>query len=330
MKDYTFDIDAEAAALKSELAANGKNFWFFEADVDASSMPAKVSARALGKTPLHAHAARKLITSRFKANPFETSYEMTFMDAEVAVLRKQEALTDSLGPANADLMKLFFLYHETAHGLIKAGPEIDDFHPARENAADAYAALRLLQRFGDDAADFISMVSWLRIFGAVNKGITSHLTSASLDQIVADSKTEDFTQLDFEKTVRRAARYARNWTPTQTMLEKAAPVFERKWDFDGIASTSLSSPDPFIFYIGAKYFNPLAAEHGALRNGQPMNLAIEKRRAFAAQTAETLAAKNLTLADIFDDARKRPASPALNDVISVRRPAGQKQFSFRA
>src|SRR5262249_35008223 len=113
-------------------------------------------------------------------------------------LRTDEKYIHSLGDENEPLLRLFTLLHETTHALI---PTDDDLEG--EWAADAYAAIRLMQRFGKKAVPLLSEISWHRAYTAVcsEDNHTGHLTTAVLDKIIADSASRDFSRLDHDQTV---------------------------------------------------------------------------------------------------------------------------------
>jgi len=156
-----------------------------------------------------------------------------------------------LGEENKQLMDLFTLYHEAGHALT-ASFLMSERIVQKECTADAYAALRMLQRFGNDAVPLLSMISGLRASEAIAKD-SSHLTTTVLDKIILDSAHVDFSKLTHAETVQLAKNYAKTLTPKARTLARADTIFKQE---DALADPS-SRMDDFSFYILAKAAQPI-------------------------------------------------------------------------
>jgi hypothetical protein len=168
------------------------------------------------------------------------------------------------GEENRSLMNLFTLYHETAHTLDKNKPGGDGKRPLPENIGDAYAAMLLLSRFGQQAVPFLQKVSLWRAQDFKSAASEGHFTSIALDQIIADSAHEDFSKLNAEDTLKRAGEYAAAWAPPIADLEQARQVYlqmphERDPAEWLINNTRFSgyAPQNIAFYIAAKNALPV-------------------------------------------------------------------------
>ena len=130
---------------------------------------------------------------------------------------------------NADHANFASFDHELGHLLTRGGFDFTLSQPLAENAADAYAALRHLQRFGADTP-VLAHASFRRAYDFVMKGDAFYLTSFTLDQIAADAKTRDVSKLSPSETLARADDYALKGAPKgpeiADLLDFFAPVRE--------------------------------------------------------------------------------------------------------
>lgn len=142
--------------------------------------------------------------------------------------------------------------HETAHALTQ-----NLNGTLAENTADAYAALRHLQR-GEKPED-LSFAGWRRAAVMMLTGKTSHLTTMTLEKIVCDAKTADFMTLTPQETLAVARDYAKKFTPTQKQQAKLQNAFKGvgkmlpEQAFSKIAKVTLKADeDSRTFYVGAR------------------------------------------------------------------------------
>ncbi len=341
INSYTFDFEKEAGDLHRRLGTKGDNILFIEAEITQSgndSEPSQVRTRRIvGSEELkrvNSAGASKFVTSHYHESPKDSSRAFTLREsAEGAILghivsiRKNEPYTKTFGKEKESLMRLWVLYHETGHALVPDGPE-DDVHPFRECAADAYAALCFFQRFGQEAGDLLSMISWGRSFETVISD-PGHLTTPVLDKIIADSAAyQNFLKLSPAETMTRAETYAKDWTPEASTLIAARPFFTQAGhiNLSQLAETCLTSANDFAFYIGSKLFQPFLHPDGVVLDGQIIKIPDDQRQKFTA-AIETRAA-GMDLCDIFGPAAERSKKePPLAEALKVSRPKGQKPFT---
>jgi len=163
--------------------------------------------------------------------------------------------------------------HETGHAL---SPHATG--TLAENTADAYAALRNIQRFGGDTAD-LDYAGWKRAAIFILSGVTSHLTTLTLDKIVCDAATADFISLTPAETLRIAEEYAKLNTPSEERLKKL------KEDFSGLkglaledtfrkvaAATLAAKEDSDTFYVGARVLQGALQKGGQKLDGRHIEL----------------------------------------------------------
>ena len=341
INNYSFDFETEAEALRQSLP-----WWKRKKILLAEVNVSEDKSGTVDVDLLHLAGddrpkkkllpdIRREIDKQFKAEPYFGSYEKSVAYAQMynfVFFRTNSPFNACLGEDNTSLMQLFTLYHETGHALITGGPRIDKTHPYGECAADAYAALRFLRRFGDDAKPIISMISWKRTYNAVNFLDTTHLTTTVLDKIIADSATRDFSKLSEAQTIKLAAEYAKKWMPEDAAFEASRMIFTQgdQINFPLLASTCLGSSDNFAFYIGAKFFQPFLQPEGIVRDDETIQIPDDERQKYAAMIEQR--ASGISLRDIVNPAAKKPeAGPQqpLIETLKVSRPRGQKQFIYK-
>ena len=341
ISNYTFDFQKEVDVLRQEFGARDEGIAYFRAEVVRHGMLHK-KVRVyfhdeIGGAPEASAYFRESITEDYIAEPNKSSIYVPMDDvydpsARAVVLKEKDPLVTRFGKKNEEMMKLFVLYHETGHALIRCAAAEEDY-PYGECAADAYAALRLLQRFGPAAEPLLSMISWSRAYDAIN-GSTDHLTTSVLDKIVSDSAVRDFSKLSSDDTIDLADKYAEDWTPGAPSLISARHAFAAV-NTDGwvnhrlLAETCLSDPAySLTFYITAKYLQPLLQRKGIALDGGKIKLSRRKRKKYAAAIAEQ--AGETRLCDVFQLAISRDAEgPSINDTLKVTRPAGQRKFIIK-
>jgi hypothetical protein len=163
--------------------------------------------------------------------------------------------------------------HETGHALT---PDLEG--TLAENTADAYAALRHLQRSGGDEKS-IDYCGWKRAFIFMTTGMTSHLTTFTVDQIICDTKAADFLSLTPEETAAVAKAYASMHTPDKKELTRLKAAFRPlkklppQKALKKLARMTLKarkeSPE---FYLGARVLAGALKEGGVTLDGQDIVL----------------------------------------------------------
>jgi hypothetical protein len=243
----------------------------------------------------------------------------------LVLCRTDEPLVQRFGPDQKQLMRLFVIYHETGHALIPGKGE-----RFRECAADAYAALRLLQRFGDDAIPLLSMLSWHRARNAVDGGVFSHLTSPVLDKIIADNEECDFAGLSPQQTVGLAVQYAQDWMPTADMISAVDKLPPRKAEPAALLAGASRNPhNAFLSYLAAKIVGPYAQPGGFTLNDRVRGLWKNEHLHYDA-LQQRQAGK--TLRSIFGGVAPRVEigeDPPLAEAARIILPPGQGSFTYR-
>ena len=362
INNYTFDFANEVQRLRRELGLRGSKIIFVEVNVDQlHKEPVKI-LQTIGDSPIKAHIheeIRRHYKGKPQASSFQEKLEKEGFCSNYVSMRVRESFTGIFGEKNKDMLRLFLLYHETAHALI-TGPAVDQDHPYQECAADSYAALRLFQRFGQEAAPLLSMISWYRSYEALVTD-TSHLSTTVLDRIIADSSLIDFSRLTSHGTIVFSKDYAAEGTPSVKMLKKFRQVFARDkfharspYHAALLMDTALNKLGPregsqFSFYIGAKYFEPfmypngIEFDDGMKKDKIDNSPQTQKRyRELIENSADTtklphvarlLGVNNVPsrLRRIFNKlARKPVAKTSLVKFLRVTLPAGQERFTFKA
>jgi hypothetical protein len=195
--------------------------------------------------------------------------------------------------------------HEAGHLVTPTGS--DD--RLAEATADAYMALRMLQRQGEDAVESLSRVSAMRAHGFLIDGLSEgYLTTTVIDKIIQDSKTIDFKALTPEDTANLATKYAEENYPEDTDIDfvyAAHDLYfkdilaslnnpkEHKKIPELLAGTVLSSIHPLTFYIGAKLFQPFLQAEGSYSEGKKITLPKSIRQEAQTQILERAAHFNL-------------------------------------
>ena len=163
--------------------------------------------------------------------------------------------------------------HETSHALTPGLSGI-----LGENTADAYAALRHLQRFKGEEDD-IDYCGWKRAAIFMRAGVPSHLTTFTLDRILCDAKSADFMSLTPAETIAIAKDYAKKHTPDDRKLKRLQNDFKRVKGlplaevFNKVAHITLKADvKSDTFYLGARVLKGALQEGGVTLDGQHVEL----------------------------------------------------------
>jgi hypothetical protein len=332
INNYTFDFETEAEALRLLVGPDADNIIFVETTVfppESKGGSPRIRTLPVGDTQFmraHWEETFYLVLKNYNGKSETATLSRGNIDIGHRVsIVENEAAIESLGKKNKDLMRLWILYHETGHALIP-GHDVDNNHPFRESAADAFAALLFLQRFGPEAKDFLSKMSWNRAFEAV-RGDTSHLTTFVLDKIIADSAHEDFYNLSLAETIKLAETYAKKWTPKIKTLSAIRGFFRRSKSqrYSETLQECLASPSAPIAYIGARFFQPFLKPNGAVLNGVKLQLDRTARREFAAAIKEHTT--KTTLHDMFRKAKGTEAQTSLANLLKSGHSRSRSRFT---
>ena len=174
-----------------------------------------------------------------------------------------------LSPVHNDrAAMLFFEFdHELGHLLTSRGRNITPHGTTveAENSAEAFAVLRSIQRFGGLRAHLDALSRW-RARCLIAGGNKTHITTAVIDAIIADSARVDFTKLTPQETIAAANEYAQRYCPTGKDVDFTVANLHAAKDFihDGAHQRRLADmlgvmQNPFIFHIGARALGPVLA-----------------------------------------------------------------------
>jgi hypothetical protein len=181
----------------------------------------------------------------------------------------------------------FAYHHELGHLVVKdAHGAMPKGKPYPENAADGFATLMHLQENKHDI--LLPLVnSWARAYRFVASGVPVHMTSTSIEAIVADyaAQKKDIPVHGAEIT-QAAADYAHAHAPDDETIDNARYIYGRfrgrgelfpitedtHQKLTAFAQTALATEDRFAFQVGLSVFRPLLHPAGVEINGVTIRL----------------------------------------------------------
>lgn len=198
-----------------------------------------------------------------------------------------ESLSSSVPRAQA---QSFAFHHELGHLVVKdAHGPMPKGKPYPENAADGFATLAHLQ---DNKHDVLLPLvnSWARAYRFVASGVPVHMSSTSIEAIVADNlqgKPQAQGSL-----AQQAEAYAQAHAPDDEAIDNARYIYGR---FRGrgelfpidedtqkklmrFAETALATEERFAFQVGLTVFRPLLHPEGVEINGVTLRLDAQTRQ----------------------------------------------------
>ena len=189
---------------------------------------------------------------------------------------------------NTDKYKTFD--HEVGHCLIPGRKTI-----FRENAADAFGAIRYLQRFGRH--EDIAIVSAARSYYLMKDADWKHLSSPLLNQIVEDSKSFDFKSLSPEETVQKAKNYAERFTPSENDMDtfsgmrinRLSRFLPKKWSIKYHSWKAFRRKGPLATEVGASLIRPFLSPEGADFMGKRVTFSPKEREKLQNRYQKSLA-----------------------------------------
>jgi hypothetical protein len=125
-------------------------------------------------------------------------------------------------PQEMEVMATFD--HELGHLVVKGGFFSQD-STLREIAADAYAVLRHIQRYGDKS-EAIDRGGWRRAFDFIISGDAGHFTTLGIDEVTRLKDKLDIQAMTPQQTAELAGRIALAYTPHADVTNEAARSFE--------------------------------------------------------------------------------------------------------
>lgn len=128
------------------------------------------------------------------------------------------------GPKDAAEMEAMAVFdHELGHLVVRGGYHSED--PCfRECAADSFAVLRHLQRYGEKS-EAIDRAGWRRAFDFVMSGDAGHFTTLAIDEIAKHKNNLDIAAMTPEQTAKLAMRIALEHTPHPDVTNAVAVSF---------------------------------------------------------------------------------------------------------
>lgn len=220
---YDFDLDREVAAFYRDHPEQKGKIYF----IDASTMPGAVccgdaadeneAAALLGANPLVAESNKLAFESGSRSDFYSQSGYGTIC---LNLTRKSQQ--HLLGyEAGAGISEVFVFDHEAGHLLCENG--LGEMN-LRERTADAYAALRHIQRFGKDSPAIRRLIDKRAVELVFGDGV-EHFTAPLVEKIIADAQTTDFSALTPAETAALATRYAAENPADTTMIRHVAAEF---------------------------------------------------------------------------------------------------------
>lgn len=192
---------------------------------------------------------------------------------------------------------LFFEFdHELGHMLTRAGRDLaGGTNPRAECAADAYATLRAIQRFGADAPHLRAMAAY-RARALITCNAKDHVTTPLIDAILCDAARVDFSKLTPAETVMAANEYVTRYASDKPAIAFTLRQFRGcpKFDTDRVqlirlAQLVLATKHAFAFKIGARaVMDAVARDACPLPAESRRHIALElQSRALALGLADT-------------------------------------------
>lgn len=274
---YIFNFDAEADRLQRELGLRARPLAFVSIDSARNEVGRVVCGGMVYEQDLHQRLARERAEGLGLGARMDKCVPPYGIGPYFAV-RMDAGDSPVLAAADEDVGRLLTLTHETGHALHMAERGGQKSKLWYECAADAYAALKALQRFGNAAMPALRRQSWARTWRFVSGIEEDHLSSPVLDRIVAEAQAQDLTGLTEDEILTRSMAYADVWTPQARLVDEAGALFRRENGAAGdkgarlrmLSATALSAENPLLFYTAAKALLPFAGTgvrmHGARRN----------------------------------------------------------------
>ncbi len=121
---------------------------------------------------------------------------------------------------------IFFLDHEIGHHILRNGYDGKGISRQKaESAADAFAMLRYIQRFGMDT--YVHFSAYNKPANIILAGDTEHYTSKALQRVIDVAKERDISGLSLQDTARLAEDIADECALTDKTLRKMRRAFNR-------------------------------------------------------------------------------------------------------
>jgi hypothetical protein len=209
-----------------------------------------------------------------------------------------------LGLESSLAKSLYFSFdHELAHAMIENAKDYEaEKHTPQlvESIADAFAAIRHFQRFGDDAKSIekLLLMRAYRLFAGTPEEELRHFTSPVIEQILKQKDSSDYKNLSPEETMALARRMAIN----HCMNEKRSRILEWQTSEISLSLAPLMQNDTYYAWARALAEKILTTDQPDLfKWGSKIIQGHLEQKFYNKQTGE---AYNLTGPD-WDDVRMR-------------------------
>lgn len=187
------------------------------------------------------------------------------------------------GRDQSDEMETLAVFdHELGH-LVVGGAFASEDSCYRETAADVFAVLRHVQRYGDESRA-IEKAGWRRAFDFVMSGDRGHFTTIALDEVSRLTDKLDIKAMTPDQTIKLAQRVALEHTPhfdatdiVGASFEPVRLVRERTGSIEAslkvLADIALASDNAYYtFKIGSRVLKPFLNDEVRDGNNQPILL----------------------------------------------------------
>lgn len=291
-----FDFAAAARRIVDSFPQLKANTVFLDLDTPAQKYghwKAKLAAALSGSILKAQQAMSETSDSSFAFQP-QGAFGLRSL-----IYKPDDAFVRSLA-ATAPLAEAqaFVFNHEAGHLLVKdAHGAMPKGKPYPENAADSFATLSHLRDYPQSS--FLPMInSWARAYRFIASGQQTHMSSSSIEAIIADHATGklDVSALRGHKLADTAAAYAHRHAPDEAQVDEARyaaygrfqglgelyPLTEEtKGKLEKLAESALKTESRFAFQAGLSLFRPFLHPAGVDINGVTIRLEEQKRAELA-------------------------------------------------
>ncbi|MDI1226064.1 MAG: hypothetical protein PSY14_00065 [bacterium] len=228
----SFDFNKAARDIVSDHPALKRNTVFVDLDTNTRTGPrlARMRATLSGKFRKMLRGARK------KAGTLKRGSAHAVADGDDGVMVLAMTLDRPFGllagkAVTDEMDRLFAFHHEIGHLIIPAAHagKLDDYfsklfgisNSGREVAADVYATIRHLQKYGADSAP-LEFAPFKRATDTMNNShddATSYVTSFAIDAVLRDRHKLLAANLTPAQVVEKVKEYHLRYTPTRPQVD---------------------------------------------------------------------------------------------------------------
>lgn len=220
-----FDYETEVAVFYRDHPAYRDKLYFLEAGAEGNRVVRAPADFASVEKKLRDN--KELFNALAWAAPQGYSFALPGKEYGSIVIDRRANRVDLprlTGSESADLENFFVFDHEVGHAICRDGLKGYDKN-IKECAADSYAVIRHIQRFGLDETARIFM-EMRAVELAFRRDQAAHFTSPAVEKILADAQRFDLRRLDPQQTAELANRYAISHAPHPAALEYLRRAFQ--------------------------------------------------------------------------------------------------------